>query len=76
MKKSSFSTFLLPSLAVLSLASYIFLSTAAASPVDSRFAKQGPAIEMEEQADKKVLLPDVTLVKRLINITKIVLPRD
>lgn len=76
MKKSSFSTFLLVSLTVLSLASYIYLSTAASDSIDNRLAKQESAIEMEEQEVKKVLLPDVSLVKKLINITKIVLPRD
>jgi hypothetical protein len=76
MKKSSFSTFLLGSLTVLSLASYLYLSTVASDSIDNRFVKKEPSIEMEEEEVKKVLLPDVSLVKKLINITKIVLPRD
>lgn len=73
MKKTLFSNFVLPSLVVLSLASYIFLSTAAG---DTDLAQQNTSTELEDQEAKKVVLPDVTLAKKLINITKIVMPRD
>lgn len=76
MKKSASSIFLLSGLAALSLASYLFLATVPADVEGSGFANQKEGTELEGEAPRKVVLPDVALAKRLINITKIVLPRD
>ena len=72
MKKSAFTSIILSGLTASSLACYIFLSVAASSADDAAIGQ----METTEKAEQKVLLPDVSLAKRLLNITKIVMPRD
>ncbi|MCC6726775.1 MAG: hypothetical protein IT258_19895 [Saprospiraceae bacterium] len=73
--KKTYSTLMLIGLMTLSLASYTYLSTTASHEIENDLALK-PSTELEEQANEKVVLPDIGLVKKLLNITKIVLPRD
>jgi hypothetical protein len=77
MKKSSFTSLVLTSLTAISLVCYIYLSTTASNPNETiARAKQITGTELGEEQSETILLPDLSLVKKLLNVTKIVLPRD
>ncbi len=74
---TSFTSFLLPGLAALSLFCYIHLHYVAYQTTGhcpSSLAVETLSAEEEQSPD--ILLPDIALVKRIVNITKIVLPKD
>jgi hypothetical protein len=77
MKKSSFTSLVLTGLTAISLVCYLYLNTAAsnANETVSR-ANHIAETELEQAPSETILLPDISLVKKLLNVTKIVLPRD
>ncbi len=77
MKKSSFTSLVLTSLTVISLVCYLYLITTASNTNGTiARAKQVAETELREEQSEAVLFPDISLVKKLLNVTKIVLPRD
>jgi hypothetical protein len=77
MKKSSFTSLVLTSLTAISLVCYLYLSTTASNENGTMArTSQMAGTEAEEEQTETMLLPDISLVKKLLNVTKIVLPRD
>lgn len=60
-----------------SLASYIYLNSKSTN-YEQSFSQQNDKLEAEEEreASSAIFLPDVALVKKILNITKIVLPEE
>ncbi|MBI5917596.1 MAG: hypothetical protein HY842_19680 [Bacteroidetes bacterium] len=76
MKNKPSHSFILTSLAALSLVCYLYLHSVAVKETGlcpSSFAKV-ERVEETPAENPKVILPDVALVKKILNITKIVMP--
>ncbi len=78
MKKVSLPMVVWGLLIAASLSSYLFLASekcenAAASTSTTEAVQSENELEAK---DAKVILPDIALVKKVLNITKIVLPKD
>jgi hypothetical protein len=77
MKRMNMRSLVLLMLTIVSLFSYVYLTTAARQEViDAHMANAENLQEQEEKKGGTIALPDIALVKKIINITKIVLPRD
>ncbi len=74
--KKSFSSFVFTGLITISLASYIYLSTTAASSPVGNMDASAQSIETAEAAEREALFPNISLIKKVLNITKMVIPRD
>jgi hypothetical protein len=77
MRKINLRSILWGTLSVASFSAYVYLSGVRC---EMHSAEPRQAINQEEvdesQQDSKVFLPDVALVKTILNLTKIVLPED
>ncbi|MBK9017513.1 MAG: hypothetical protein IPM82_27630 [Saprospiraceae bacterium] len=77
MKKSAFSSYFLLGLTALSLCCYIYLHKVAFTTTGHCPSSLASTVTDGQDAETaQVLLPDVALVKRFLNITKIVLVKD
>ncbi|MCU0349155.1 MAG: hypothetical protein MUC59_19610 [Saprospiraceae bacterium] len=74
MKKMSIPTSFLLGMVVLSLSCYIYLHQAATS-IEAPIAN-AKTIEIEEEKESLIMLFDLAFVKQVLNITKIILPKD
>ena len=77
MKKIDFRTLVWAALFTASLSSYIYLHSASVK----EYGTCPSAINQHEEGfegkqESKIFLPDIALVKKLLNITKIVMPKD
>lgn len=75
MRKTNLRSTIWSLLVVLSLASYTYLNCFTADLKEDH-ATSNTDKGMEEERDAKVFLPDIAMVKTLLNITKIVMPKD
>jgi len=71
MKKYSIRSILLLLLVVSSLSSYVFLNT-----VSSSNTPNNGVTEIEETTSQQIVLPDIELVKKLVEVGKTVLIRS
>lgn len=77
MKKPTFSSYFLLSLAALSLFCYVYLHKVAYNVTGHCPSSNALMISEEQDAESsQILLPDVALMKRFLNITKIILVKD
>lgn len=77
MKKSTSSKFFMVGLIAASLFCYTHLQFKANESIgDDLSSNVREIIEAEQHESTDIAVPDVSLVKRLLNITKIVLPKD
>ena len=63
----------------LSLACYIYLHVASLEKFGvcpSSLSTTGTIEELQQEGERAIVLPDVAIIKRAINITKIVNPKD
>jgi hypothetical protein len=77
MKKPSIASLFLSSLVALSLFCYVYLQNAGSNSSSlSTSVTEMASSEVEAGQESGVFLPDFTLAKRLVNITKMVVPKD
>lgn len=78
MEKSRLRSLIWVLLTALSLACYVYLHVASVQEIESN-PSASSSIRQEEddsQKDSKILFPDIALMKQILNITKVVLPKD
>jgi hypothetical protein len=73
MKKSSFRFFLLSSLMVISLASYVYLSTRDTNHLVPGAAEHD-AVLMQEKDAEGYLFPDIETIKKVVSAVRQLLP--
>ncbi|MCF8244845.1 MAG: hypothetical protein K9J37_10810 [Saprospiraceae bacterium] len=77
MKNPSFSSYSLLGLAALSLFCYVYLHKVAYNVTGHCPSSNTVVIsDAQDPETSKILLPDVALMKRFLNITKIILTKD
>lgn len=75
MKKVNIQSIVWAFLIAASISSYTYLSFQAYGPQGVCNASTHKLEKIEEQ-EVKVILPDIALVKKILNVTKIVIPKD
>ena len=72
MKKSKLRSFIWSLLVIFSLASYIYMKNLPAEAQDAVAMEETVEFEQANNEESKILLPDIALVKKVIDFSKVI----
>ena len=72
MKKSNLRSFVWSLLVLFSLSSYIYMKNLPAEAYEAVVTEESGDFEQAETEESKILLPDIALVKKVIDFSKVV----